>query len=90
MKLVHITNNDTDEMVLCSWENYVAEPNNKLCLKVGDDMVVFYRNNKDKYKFEGEPYYKTWYHPKEKLEHMIRKNPQVNKLIETFSLVLTV
>lgn len=90
MKWVNVVGFKINERVLCTWDNYVAEDCPKLNIKKGDDFVVFYRNNKDKFVFEGEDYYTRPYHPQEKLDHMIAKNPQVNKLIEVFDLVLTV
>ena len=90
MKWISVVGFDVDERVLCTWENYVAQDCPNLKLKKGDDFVVFYRNNKDRYVFEGEPYYSNPYAPDERLQHMINKNPQVNNMIERFDLVLTV
>lgn len=88
MKYVRVKNPWTEEVVLVDWDNRVASPNKKLNLKVGDDMVVFYKNNQRSYDFSGEPYYTKPYHPQEILDHMKRRNPQINKMIEMFDLVL--
>jgi hypothetical protein len=92
MKVVRVLGQNIDERVLCDWDNIVAEDNEKLGLKKGDDFTIFYRNKKDRCNFQGEiyPAYEHPYHPQEKLNRLINLNPLLHVMIKKFDLTLTV
>ena len=89
MKWIKITA-DKDYLVLSTWDNYAKEECKELGIKIGEDMVVFYRNHKDDFIFEGVPYYTKAYHPQETLSYLLAKNPNLQKMIDKFDLVLSV
>lgn len=89
MKWIKITA-DKEYLILADWDNYAREACPELKIKVGDDMVVFYRNHKDEYEFEGIPYYTKPYTPDEKLAYLMKKQPNIQRWIDRLDLVLSI
>lgn len=90
MKLVRVKNYKVDVNVLVDWNNKLKKDVKELNLKKGDDLGIFYRNNPKSYTYENIPLYTKPYHPKEQLDYLLSKNPNLSKLIERFDAVLSV
>lgn len=90
MKCVQITSSKKHGIAVLDWDNKLVVNCDQFGLRVGDDLSVHYRNNKDVYQYENIPIYTAPYHPQESLDWLLNKNPKLNTLIEKFSLVLSV
>jgi hypothetical protein len=89
MKKVRVYNNIVDVIVQISWDNILYDDVKELDLKAGDDLGIFYRNKKSEYKFENLVVYDRPYHPQEKLDFLLAKNPTLQKLIDQYNFVLS-
>lgn len=90
MKRVRVFGNRIDVEVLVDWDNILHQDCKELNLKKGDSLEIFYRDTKGHYKYETIPVYTKPYHPAEKLAYLLNKQPNVQKLIDEFDLVLSV
>jgi hypothetical protein len=90
MKRVRVTSDKVDVEVLLDWDNYLVDDCEPLNLKKGDSLGIFYRNKSSEYKFENIPVYTKAYHPQEKLSYLLGKQPNIQKLMDNFDLVLSI
>lgn len=90
MKKVRVTGYKTDVTVILDYDNKLQDNCPELKLDKGQDLGVFFRNNRGRYVFESLVYYDKPYTPSEKLEYLQGKNPVIDTLIDEFSLELTV
>lgn len=90
MKQVHVTGYKVDVVVDLDWDNKCQQDYDVLNLKKGDDLGIHYRNYKNRFKYENVPVYTKPYHPKEKLDYLLAKNPKLNVLMQRFNAVLSV
>ena len=90
MKKVRISNDRKSEEVVMN-RDYVAEfTYPSLGIKKGDDMKLFYINNKYFYSFTPIEYYVKPYAPKEIYEVLVKKNSVLEDLKNEFDLIFTV
>ena len=90
VKNVKIIGGGKEAIAILDWNNRLTEPCPTFGLNIGDDLSIHYRNHSEEYKYENIPVYTKLYHPQEIMDYMIAKNTKMNKLIETFDLVLSV
>lgn len=90
MKRVKISHYGKDAIVVLDWDNVVQQDCPAFKIKKGDDLSVHYRNNKNTHKYENIPVYTKPYHPQEKFDWLMNKNPKLSVLIDKFDLVLSV
>lgn len=86
MKYVHITGRGVDVLVECNYDNVITKDCAELRLKTGDDMILFFRNNKSNYTFKGENWYTKPYTPQEKLKYLTNKNPSLQRVVDLLGL----
>jgi hypothetical protein len=90
MKRVRVTSDKVDVECLLDWDNIIQHDSEELSLKKGDSLAIFYRNYSSNYKFENIPVYTKAYHPQEKLSYLLGKQPNIQKLMDNFDLVLSI
>lgn len=90
VKRVRVIGQGADVEVLLDWDNLIQHDSETLNLKKGDSLGIFYRNNYEKYKFENIPVYTKPYTPDEKRDYLLAKQPNIQKLIDEYDLVLSI
>ena len=90
MKKVRVYDSKVDVIVELSWENKLLQPSKELKLEIGDSLEIHYRNHSSDYTYENIPVYTSPYHPQEKLDFLLAKNPTLQKLIDRLDLVPSV
>ena len=90
MKKVQVTGQGVGVIVELSWLNICLQDYPELQLKKFDDLGIHYRNHKDEYTYTNLVVYDKPYHPQECLDHLLAKNPTLQKLIDRLDLVPSV
>lgn len=90
MKKVQVVGRGVDVTVELTWLNLCLKDYPELQLKQWDDLGIHYRNHKDEYTYTNIVVYDKPYHPKEKLDFLVAKNPTLQKFITKYDLVLSV
>lgn len=89
MKKVRILNRDIDIEIVVDYNNIIGYDVPELGLNKGDNLRIFYLNNKNKYVFESLNYYDKPYTQEDKLKYLLQKRPILSKLIDEFDLEAT-